>query len=269
MTLAVLTTPRALPEAVWSVWSWMRFVAQTCAARIVIDGDCDFGESAAVQSVLPGVQIDPAGTLTRSLKALYPGLREFADTHPLGTKLVLTLALQAESDLLYSDSDVLVFNNPQILATRITGRVPSYNQEEHSTSYDPAMIAAGERTGMRPADRVNSGLFFLPRQSIPLERAEVLIREWRPGGHSWFSEQAAMALLLNEIGGDPLPANTYVVSNARQFWWQKDVDYGAIHTRHFTGPTRHLLYSKGLRYLRQTIAGSSGTNPKPAGIMKN
>jgi hypothetical protein len=52
----------------------------------------------------------------------------------------------------------------------------------------------------------------------------------------------------------PLDATKYVVSPQRQFWWEEDVNYGAIHTRHFTGTVRPLLYSRGFACL-QAAAG--------------
>jgi hypothetical protein len=58
-----------------------------------------------------------------------------------------------------------------------------------------------------------------------------------------------------------LPDSRYVISNRRQFYWEKDVDYTTIVARHFTGTVRHVMYRYGMpEILRQSryFVGESG-----------
>ena len=54
---------------------------------------------------------------------------------------------------------------------------------------------------------------------------------------------------MNHANALPLDQYCYVISTKRQFWLDQDVDYDRICTRHFTGPVRHLMYSRGYGYL--------------------
>ncbi len=47
-----------------------------------------------------------------------------------------------------------------------------------------------------------------------------------------------MACLLKLAPMTSLPRDRYITSVNRQFYWQKDVDYGKIAARHFTTPSR-------------------------------
>jgi hypothetical protein len=94
-----------------------------------------------------------------------------------------------------------------------------------------------------------------------MDMAARILETWRPPGGSWFAEQTVLSIMLRDVDTEALPSNRYVISNCRQFYWEKDVDYKKIVARHFTGTVRHVMYRYGLpEILRQSryFVGESG-----------
>ncbi|MGF1452342.1 MAG: hypothetical protein ACFB21_09760 [Opitutales bacterium] len=247
--LAVLTTPAMLDEAAWVAWSWSRHLSDLVSPRIIVDGKVPSAFVRQVSRILPQVECISMSEVLAGHLSAFDCLRYFCHAHPLGRKLAMILSLQEVADVLYCDSDVLAFQEPQELVGCMHAGHACYNQEDGVASYDPDMLAAGQQEGLTPELRLNSGLLFLPKQSIDLQQANRLLSHWEPRSLNWFSEQTAMALLMNSAGAIGLTSENYVVSNARQFYWQPDIDYTRVQSRHFTGTTRHLMYLKGLPYL--------------------
>jgi len=251
-TIIVLTTPNMLDEAAWSAWSWTTHLGDRFATRIIVDGPFGNGFLSEVRRVLPGASVESSSALLQQALEGRDALSRFVKQHPLGTKLAILIHLQTRLDVLYSDSDVLVFDRPSNLNDNIRNQLPCYNIESEQSAYDVRMIEHGASLGLSPRERFNSGLMYIPQNSLDVMRAEELIANWNPNFFSWFTEQTALALLMRLAGAVPLPTDRYVVSNQRQFWWQEDVDYSRVHTRHFTGTTRHLLYAKGYTHLSKS-----------------
>lgn len=249
LKLLVLATPHACNEAAWCCWSWAKNCGIAHALELRIDGTCDERFAKRLSAVVPG-------TMTSSIRirdedwSEYPHLLKLARSHPLGRKLLTLLDEQTRSDLLYADFDVLLFRRPENLVAQIKKRQACYNQEGATPAYDSSVLKSGSGMGLKPSDRLNSGLLYIPKCSFSLEIAERLIATKSPTQSSrWFVEQTVVAFLMQVAGGVPLDVANYVVNTTRQFYWQQDVDYDQIHTRHFTGPVRHLMYSKGYKSL--------------------
>ncbi len=240
-------------EAAWSAWSWTRYLGNSFKVLIAVSGE-GANRFDAISKILPDARMSEASLLTGAALRRYETLKSITQSHPLGQKLSLILAMQNEGDLLYADADVLALNRPLALIDRINRRIPSFNQESQPAAYDWEVVEAGRKLGLIPSERLNSGLLYIPRNSFDPALAERLL-EGRPvGAKSWFTEQTVIAFLMKAADAQPLPAEQYVVSNSRMFWWQKDIDYSVIHARHFTGTTRHLLYMKGYPLVLQTLA---------------
>jgi hypothetical protein len=249
--LAVLTTPDNFCDALWSAWSWYRLVHDKFELELVVDGVVSKPEEAAAKKLFPSVRILPAASIVSPLRQSHPVLARFFDQHPLGKKLGIILALQAERPLLYSDQDVLAFNFPTELTEGINQGVPLHLCEENAGCFDSDILDRARELGLAHAPRLNSGLLFIPQGALSLDLATQLLTKWQLPLRSWFTEQTILSVLLQQAGGVPLSREHYVVSNRRQFYWETDVVYSSIAARHFTGTTRHVMYARGLPHLLQ------------------
>lgn len=249
----VLTTSAAFEDALWSAWSWYRYLHRgQFELRIVIDGEIAQAEESAARRLFPGVQFDRAATIVADLGRSQPALESFLQQHPLGKKLGLLLALSQQSSFLYCDHDVQAFNSPDEILELIEKGTPFYLEEEYRSHLDAVIVERAESLGLGYISRLNSGLLYVPKGAISVDLAVQLLAGWRPPMTSWYTEQAVISILMCQARASPLPGNRYVVSNRRQFYWEKDVDYSAIAARHFTGTVRHVMYGKGMpELLRQ------------------
>jgi hypothetical protein len=254
----VLTTATALNDALWTAWSWYRFLHRgQFELQFAIHGNITEAEDSAARQLFPGVRIDCVESLIADLCASHPALGGFIQQHPLGKKLGLLLALSQQSATLYSDHDVLAFNPPAEVLDLAEKETPFYIEEEYDGNLDPAIVDRARALGLDYISRLNSGLLYVPRGALSPDLAAALLTNWRPPMTSWYSEQAVLSVLMCRVHATPLPRNRYVVSNRRQFYWEADVDYSTIVARHFTGPVRHLMYSKGIPAIQRQVRSRS------------
>ena len=245
LVLAILTTPSTLYMAAWSAYSWRRNIGVSVSIRIYVDGRVNPIFANSLSSVLPGVEVYSASMPDEDLKINSPAMYRFCSTHATGRKLLLILKLQEESNLLFSDCDVLLFRKPIELLYCIRNQTSAFNQEKDSACYDNQVLEKATELGIRPSEYLNAGLLFIAKNSINQKTAESLLSGVAYPSISWVTEQTVLACLMNLASGSPLPKDRYVVSAERQFWWQQDVNYNIVISRHFTGTVRHLLYMNG------------------------
>ena len=250
----VLTTPASLKDALWTAWSWYRYLQpHKFQLQMAVDGNIADADAASIQQLFPGVGIYQVEPLLDRLLESWPALSLFLRKHPLGRKLALVLTLSGQGSFLYADHDVLAFNAPSELITCTKEGVPCYFVEEREGNCDPAILDRCKDLGVNYISRFNSGLLYIPRGTLSLELAAELLARWHPPVISWFSEQTVLSILMRQANAMPLPKDRYVVSACRQFYWEKDVDYRTIAARHFTGTVRHVMYRKGIpAILRQS-----------------
>jgi hypothetical protein len=243
----VLTTPGELRDALWTAWSWYRYLRdQQFQLQFVLDGEITEANKSSARLLFPEVRIDSVETVIHNLYGSQPSLASFLQHHPLGKKLGLLLVLSQQNALLYSDHDVLAFNPPSEAIDFVHKETPFYMVEEHEGNLDPAIVDRANSLGLDCLTRLNSGLIYVPRGALSIDLASQLLSTWRPPMTSWFTEQTVMSVLMRSANATPLPRNRYVVSAQRQFYWEKDVDYSAIVARHFTGTVRHVMFGKGM-----------------------
>jgi hypothetical protein len=248
--LAVLCTPQTLQDALWSAWSWYRFLHEReFELRIFIDGSVPENAAAAARARFPGVRILGVADAVSDLLKSSPALAAFFRGHPLGKKLVLILALSRQCSFLYSDHDVLAFNPPVELLANIDAGVPSFMEEEHEGNLDAILRERCRALGLEHFSKFNSGLLFVPRGVLSPQLAEEVLSTWRPPAVSWFTEQTVLNVLLRRASAIALPRERYVISARRQFYFEQDVDYQKIVARHFTGTVRHVMYKFGMPIL--------------------
>ena len=250
----VLTAPETLGDALWSAWSWYRYLRHAdCGLEIAVDGVVSAAQSAAAAQLFPGIAIYPAESACRYVYDREPALETFLHGHPTGRKLALILALSDQGPVLYCDHDVLAFNPPHELLASIKRNVACYFPEEEDGTRDPSIVARAKSLGLDYIREFNSGFLYIPGGTLPMKRAAEILATWRPPGDSWFTEQTVLSVMLRAVNAEALPSRRYVISVCRQFYWERDVDYKTIAARHFTGPVRHVMYGTGMPWiLRQS-----------------
>lgn len=253
--LVVLGTPNTFADAGWAAYSSLLQLPVPMGLCLAVDGEVPAEDVARMQRLFPGVIIKQSGAFAEEFKdqeAIYA----FAQRHPLGRKLATLLSVQKEKGLIYSDSDVLAFNSMPEVTRAMETNQPCYLGESGGLNPDPKLLDKVKRLNVQFAPELNSGFLYMPRGSADIALANELLADDGYDLKSWFSEQTLLAALMGHMGGTLLPTSKYVVSNDRQFFFEQDVDYSKIALRHFTTPTRHLMYSKGInRIWRQARAG--------------
>lgn len=254
LRFVVLTTVGALQDALWTAWSWYRFLqARHFELQFAVDGAIGKAEEVTVRKLFPGVSIFDIKPLLSPLYGRSPALDTFLLQYPLGRKLGLILALSQQESFLYCDHDVLAFDLPFELLKHAEIDQPCYMEEERDGNYDFEIAALSKRLGLGRLPRFNSGVLYVPRNSLSIDLAGHLLDSWQRPPASWFKEQTVLSVLMQQANARPLPRDKYVVSNRRQFYFEEDVDYSAIAARHFTGTVRHVMYGRGIpEILRQT-----------------
>jgi hypothetical protein len=260
LRFVVLTTVGGLPDAMWTAWSWYRFLqARRVELQFAVDGTLGNAEEGAVRKLFPGVSIFEVKPLLAPLCGRSPALDTFLLQYPLGKKLGLVLGLSQEQSFFYCDHDVLAFDFPCELLRHSEGDQPCYMEEERDGNYDYGIAAVSKRMELDRLPRFNSGLLYVPRNSLSIDLAGHLLERWQLPPASWFKEQTVLSVLMQQAKAQPLPRDRYVVSNRRQFYFEEDVDYSAIAARHFTGTVRHVMYGTGIPEILRQARLSNGT----------
>ena len=248
-TINVLTVPRCMDDAVWSLWSWMRVLEGKVTPRHFVDGAVTSEHRRLFEAHFPGIQVHELRPwLLGQRQDLGPQLRRLITASPLGGKAVLS----QDGPPIYSDSDIIAFNHPAQLIDRLSSNKPLYMLDRYGSNYGPAVVSAVRDQYLSQPDQVNLGLTVLSKNCLNLTALETFLERfagWEQLGQSWFSEQTLVALMMSVAKGEPLKRDDYVVSLDRQFVFERDVDYRHRAVRHFTGPVRHVMYLKGRPFL--------------------
>jgi len=249
-------------DALWTAWSWYRFLREAGFALVLaVDGNVSTEDSAAAARLFPDITVLPAQAPADLIVEQEPSLKTFLALYPTGRKLALLLALSAQYPVIYSDSDVLAFARPEDLLHCVAKNIPCYFMEEVDGTRDPFIIERAQQLGLDYLRRFNSGFLYLPQGSLPIKTAVQILDKWQPPVTSWFTEQTVLSVMLHGAKAEALPPDRYVISARRQFYWQKDVDYSVIAARHFTGTVRHVMYRYGMPVvLKQGRSNSSLTH---------
>jgi hypothetical protein len=250
----VLTTPESLKDAMWTAWSWYRYLQPLgYELQVAVDGQIAELEIATVRQLFPGVVIYEVESSLDFLGDKSPALSTFLKVHPLGKKLGLVLALSAQGALLYADYDVLAFNTPAEILAYAERNIACCMVEDSAGNFDPKIVERCRALGLECIAGFNSGLLYVPKGALSIDLAAELLAGWSPNHPSWFTEQTVLSVLMRSAGAQPLPIRRYVVNTRRQFYWDMDIDYAAVVARHFVTPVRHVMYKTGIpTILRQS-----------------
>jgi len=247
----VLSTAATWPEAAWTARSLLLQRLGDVGLVMAIDGSLENGGAGRLRAMFPGCAVLPTSALVDEIREKCPCVARLSDYHPMGRKLATILALQERHHILFADNDILAFHPMPELTESIRDGIPHnlYIQEIDRVSGDDALFAPVRMLGLPFAETINVGLLLIRKSSLSLSTAERVLAQLSGKITDWFPDTMVLSVLMQLAGALPLPRAEYVVSTARQFWFQPDVDYSRIRVRHFTGPVRHLLYMKGMPYL--------------------
>jgi hypothetical protein len=250
--LAVLTVPKCIDDAIWSLWTWMHELEGIAWPSLFVDGKISDEQRHELEAHFPGIVIEELMPWLKRRTDFGPQMQRLIDAFPLGKKTALVAALSIDGMALYSDSDVLAFNRPTQLLAGIEEKKSFYMLDRYGSNYAPVVLDGIKEQGLTIADQLNSGLILLPHHCLDMaamERFLARFTAWDRLSENWFTEQTTTGLMLTQAGAQPLDKDAYVVSLQRQFVFERDVDYSQIAARHFTGPVRHVMYLKGLPWL--------------------
>lgn len=243
----VLTTVAALPDAMWTAWSWYRFLQPlSFELHLAVDGELPEAEAFAVRKIFPGISIYNVNVLVQPICQRWPRFGAFFNGHWCAKQVGLVLALSRESSVLYSDHDVLAFNSPSELISHVRNGTPCYFTDEDTSCHDSFIVGQSKRLGLNYIPNLNGGFIYVPRDAYSPELADQLLADWSTAPYCYFTPQTVQSVLMRQANGQALPKERYVISNRRQFYFQEDVDYRTIAARHFTGTVRHVMYRAGI-----------------------
>jgi len=251
--LAVLCMPSQFSDALWSAWSWYRFLQGQVKLWICCDGEILKKDREIAATLLPNARIISLADLWEELDLSVRGIEKI-ESHPLSRKLKLILGLQSKYDLLYSDCDVLAFNEPHKLKQIMElNNVCAYMVETHDVSPSQLLQSRSLKLGYSFDRLLNSGLLYLSKNSLNPTIVTDFLEDWQPPLEEWTLEQWLLANMISRSKSYPLDSSRYVISGQRQFWHQIDVEYENIVCRHFTNPVRHVMYCKGMPAILKSL----------------
>ncbi len=250
MRFIVLTTPRTLNEALWTAWSWYRFLRELpCRLLLVVDGELTRRQEAAAERLFPGVAIESAEWACNYVRPRIPGVQLFYEREPEGRKLAQILAWSDRGPLIFADCDVLAFQRPHEMLAAIEREVPCHFVDESHGEQDDRIAERAKQLGVEYVPKLSCGLFYLPQGSLPIRTAGQITATWRARKESSFSARTVLSFLLQKPDVVALPPERYVVGPCRQFGRESNLDDTSIAARYFTGPARQAMYTFGMPVL--------------------
>ena len=250
-----MTEPRAYWDALWSAWSWMRFVRHYCKLRIVVDGPVNREQQCVFERLFPGGQILPARAVLEDMRGWSLPSQNFFRQDVFGRKVAAIFHACSQADTLYNDADVLVFRKPdEILNNMKTSRNVRYLEDKMTLCYDPELLKHAEELGCGQVQNINSGVMYLPCGILNVGFAEKLLNKRDASPRHRFIEQSLFSVLLNGVAErESLSREYYTLTNQGAWIWEKDIDYSHIKMRHFMGQVRHQMYLSGMPLLKRLV----------------
>ncbi|WP_353930084.1 hypothetical protein WJM97_17545 [Okeanomitos corallinicola TIOX110] len=241
----VLTSASDWLNLVWTLKSFYHFSQRQYALCIHDDGTLTEENITTLQYHFPEARIinrKQADEKVLPLLSSYPHCLEFRKTNHLSPK-VFDFAAYLQSDrLLLLDSDILFFKEPTELLNRIEKpeyKFNSLNADVQSAyTVDPETVK--NHLGFHLADRINSGLGLIHKDSLNFAWIEEFLSLPNIIGHFWRIEQTIYALCSSRFGVELLPL-AYDV--------HLEGSINGSPSRHYVGKIRHLMYREGICHL--------------------
>ncbi|MEP0918335.1 hypothetical protein NC981_16015 [Leptolyngbya sp. DQ-M1] len=241
----VLTSSSDWLNLVWALKSFYQYSQRKYALCIHDDGTLTSEGISTLQQHFPDARlIHRISADEEVLKLLenHPRCLQFRKANQLSPK-VFDFAAYLESDrMLLLDSDVLFFEEPTELLTRIEDPNYRFNtvNGDVANAYTTNADVVRQQCGFELTDRFNSGLGLIHKASLNLDWIEEFLALPDIIGHFWRIEQTLYALCSSRFGVELLPS-AYDV--------HLEGGINGAPSRHYVGKIRHLMYSEGIRQL--------------------
>lgn len=251
--LVILSRRKTFLDALWSAAAWMKYLGDRLALRLVVDGKVDPPMQKAFHRLFPNGIVCPVSDCIDGDLLSHRHIRSFYQNHRFGRTLVLKLALQRQTGILFSDPDVLVFKQPSEIIEHLNTNTPCFLAEPRAAAVSPWIKHRAERLSLKITNDFNSGVMFLPQGSLCISTCEKLLEGWSPEIPDHFPEQTICDVLLTKYGAASLPVDSYVVNSTGMWFWEKDIDYSNVKLRHFVGNVRHRMYLAGYPLVKKKL----------------
>lgn len=254
ITLVILCEADKFTDGLWCAWSWMRFLRGKVALHLFVDGVVTGRQRLAFECLFPGAEVSSLPAYLASQPAPSAHFQAFLNGYRYARKLALLLHLQKVGPVLYADSDVLVFRQPDILIAKLEAGKPNAYMADpgarsDQTYVDPWVRAQAEKLGLPCILDFNSGLLWIGQGTLDSTVVERLLTGWHPGVYYHFAEQTILAVLFGVNHAQSLPENDYVLSAEGMHFWERDLPCGELTVRHYMGLVRHRMYSHAYSFL--------------------
>ena len=252
----VMTTKRDWLDALWSAYSWQYFAPVLSSPTIVVDGDVTEEMQSAARRIMRGATVSPASAYLAPCNELIPNQRSLLRRYRFGRKIAVVLSTSIRSSFIFSDSDVLLLRGPTEILSHVATqtRLPFCNVEQGGDAWNaPDIVDLMRNEGIQPIRGFNSGLMYIPSNSLDLDLCARCLQSQAEGREHYFAEQSMFHAALSKAGAQRLNPTTYAISNEGAYFYQRDVDYSVLEARHFTGMVRHKMYTAGMPILARSI----------------
>jgi hypothetical protein len=247
----VMATERDWYDALWSAYSWQFFTNGFFRSMFVVDGIVTPSMRSQANQIMLGSRVVPAASYLPEAERLLPNTAKFFQRYRYGRKLAAVLVTSRTCPLLYTDSDVLVFRPPIEILSHVetNSDVPLYNKGGGGHAWNaPIIIDLMIKNGISPLDGFNCGLMFIP-EGLDLQFLTKFGEQIVSHDPDHFTDQSIFNALLSSKRAKALDPIKYSISERGMYFYESDLEYASLVTRHFTGVVRHKMYRAGMPLL--------------------
>ncbi len=244
----MLTWRRDWINAIWALKSYYHF-AGVDYPLFLHDGGLAPGQGERLLQHFPDATFLPREESDARVAALFDarGLsrcREYRLLNPSTRKLFDFFAFSDAETILSIDSDIVFFRRPDLLTVPPGGYPRNLYNEDRAFWYSMELDELESAFGVRPPERINSGLSVVRRESIDFASIDAWLAHPKLFANRWVTEQTLHALCSTVFGVSFLPPE-----------YRIDTEPGlspAYICKHYPGFFRPLLYQEGMTHLLQT-----------------
>jgi len=225
-------------------------------AVLLFDGKATVEQHELFKKIFPdGQLLNLAEFLTARSQPDY--WQRFVAGNWTAKKLAAVYELQKEHNVLYSDSDVLIFQRPDEIIKAIEQGHSAYLFDQIGYTLDPWLATRAKQLDIPVTNQFNAGLVFVPKGEMKGPLVEAILSDWQPSFNSHHAEQTLFSILLNPREARALPQERYVLSWQGVWIFEKDLDCRQIVGRHYIGPLRHRMYLTAYPFIVKQIQAQS------------
>lgn len=241
----VLTWRRDWLNVIWALKSYYHF-AGVDYPLFIHDGGLGPGQAERLLRHFPDATFIPSAEADARIAEHFTerGLtrcREYRLLNPSTRKLFDFFAFSGAETLISIDSDIVFFRRPELLVVPPGGYPRNLYNEDRAFWYSMTPDAMEAAFGIRPPERINSGLSVIRRESIDFDAIEGWLAHPEMFANRWVTEQTLHALCSTRFGVEFLPP---------AYWIDTEPGLSPDYVcKHYPGYFRPLLYQEGMAHL--------------------